>query len=247
MSSVESVVRAIEAHPNVHQAGNSVAVVTDCLYPSNGAVTVYVTGGERECLVSDNGETARIVKAHGVHVPNEKRWLGGFCKRFGLKEEHGRIYSPPVPLQSVTGAIALVANAAAMAARYALDEYKEENEAGVLETIYAQLIVLYGKPHVFRDVDLAGSSTRTYSFDFHISVPRGPQIVADYVVPFSASINAKAAAHTDIGRLDRPPFGAIVYDAAADWQASELSFLQQAAQLVPYQKLKEGFLIFTQH
>lgn len=247
MSSVDHVVRVMSARPFAHQVGPSVAVVTQCLFPSNGAVTVYVTGGQRECIVSDEGETARVVRAHGVHVPNETRWLTGFCRRYGLKEEHGKIYSPAIPLEHVESAIVLVANAASMAARYAIDEYRRETEESILEMIYAELVRMYGQPQVSRDVELAGESTRQYEFDFYVRPAQSVSIVADYVVPHAASINAKAAAHIDLSRVQNRPMQGLIYDSGSDWQSSDLSFLQSAAQLIPYQRLRDGFSIFTRH
>jgi hypothetical protein len=72
------------------------------------------------------------------------------------------------------------------------------------------------------------------------------RIAIDYVTPHASSINAKAASHIDIGRIQTNELEqALVYDDAMRWQASDLGFLQTAAQLIPYTRLPDGLAIFN--
>jgi hypothetical protein len=196
--------------------------------------------GDRECLVTDNGEALRNVLAHGIKVPDISRWLGAFCNRYGLHEQHGRILSPIISIEDVESAIMLVANAASMAAKHAVESYSVSKEEGLLERIFAILTEVYGRGSVRREVELPGRSSRTYKFDFLVNRRPRERIVADYVTPYAASINAKAAAHIDLSRLESGVEQRLIYDTGVNWQAADLAFLQTAAQLTPFDKLRSS-------
>jgi hypothetical protein len=239
MSSAEIVRGILNAEPTTHQVGSQVAVTTHCMYPSNSAVTVFVMGGDRECVVSDNGETARMVRSHGVTIPESGKWLNSFCKRAGLTLVKEQIQSPPVPISALSNAIMLVANTAATAARHAIDQYGSER-VSLKDKIHQTLSRIYSRNNISVGAPIVGESTRVYHPDFlvHTATPLG--IIVDSVTPHANSINAKAAAHIDIGRLERRPLQTIVYDASLDWSSADLSFLKSTtAELVPYEKLPE--------
>jgi hypothetical protein len=224
---------------------NEVAVVTQCLFPSNGCVTVFVSGGRSQCVVSDRGETARVVESHGIHVPHISRWLDRFCKRTGLQVRGTHIVSPEVSISDVASMIILVANTAASAARYAVENYAPKIEVDLIEKVSEKLVSAFGKSHVAREVELSGASNRVYRFDFVVQGGEQPILVVDHVSPHANSINAKAAAHIDLGRKrNGQPMPsaqqAIVYDSDLNWQAPDLAFLQTAAQLVPYARMTDA-------
>ncbi len=64
--------------------------------------------------------------------------------------------------------------------------------------------------------------------------PASRRLLIDTVVPESASINAKAVSHIDVGRNeDLDLTQRIVFDDQDHWDASDLNLLQMAAQTVP--------------
>ncbi len=240
MSTAQAVRDILHAEPTTHQVGSQVAVTTHCMYPSNSAVTVFVMGGDRECVVSDNGETVRLVRSHGLSIPESGRWLNPFCKRAGLTLVRDHIQSPPVPMAALSNAIMLVANTAAIAARHAVDQFGIE-KISLKDRIHQILSRLYSAPSISVGAPIAGESTRIYHPDFlvHTGSPLG--MIVDSVTPHANSINAKAAAHIDIGRLEKHPLQTIVYDASVEWAAADLSFLKSTtADLVPYEKLQQS-------
>jgi hypothetical protein len=147
----------------------------------------------------------------------------------GLQVRGTHIVSSPVPVGHVASMIVLVA-------------------ADFLEKVSEKLVSKFGKARVARETELSGASNRVYRFDFLVHA--GSSIlVVDHVSPHANSINAKAAAHIDLGRRDTLPINghvlsekqqAIVYDSSLGWQAADLTFLQTAAQLVPYAKMGEA-------
>lgn len=238
MSFVESIRSRLSEQCRAEQVGSMVAVTTQCIFPSNGAVTVFVQGGERECVVSDYGETARVVRSHGVGVPESNKWLNSFCKKAGLEEKAGQIISPPVPFEFVANAIVLVANTAATAARHAVDEFGVE-KISFKELIYQVLRQVFNAERIVADAAIPGQSNRVYHPDYFIRTGSEMGVIVDAVTPNANSINAKAAAHFDIAQREQHPKQTIVFDSSLNWPAADLSFLKSTtADLVPYHKLR---------
>src|ERR1700674_4477671 len=97
--------------------GESIAVPTQCLYPSNGTVTVFVTGGPNGWVVSDEGRAIQEIMAHGLDVPsNVEPFLRPFAQPQGLRIKGTKIHTPVIPADALAGAISLVANASSLAA-----------------------------------------------------------------------------------------------------------------------------------
>jgi hypothetical protein len=211
---------------------NGLLVPTSTLYPSNGNVVVYVTGGKRSCVVSDRGDALRNARAHGVDIPNVDIWLRHILKNSYLHSGNGAITSGKIKLGEVLAGIALVARAASDAVRYAIENYKRP-EASVYDRTYDVLQRRFGAPNIPRQTNIAGASNRNYHFDF--AAPVGKRmLLIDTALPNPSSVNAKAVAHMDIGAVkENPPLHAIVYDKSAAWDASDINLLQSVAQLLP--------------
>jgi hypothetical protein len=212
---------------------DGVLVSTPILYPSNGNVVVHVSGGSRECIVSDRGDALRNARAHGVDVPDVDRWLKLVTTGSFVHAANGQITSGEMKADDLFAGIAFVARAASEAVRYAIEHYKPAEE-----TIYARTynIVLerFGKSNVMREYAVAGASNRNYHFDFAAPIAAGRFLLLDTVLPNANSVNAKAIAHIDVGNLNgAAPFHALVYDSDVSWNASDINLLQSAAQLLP--------------
>ena len=248
MTKAETLKSLVDQSIKTFLIDNEVAVETGCLFPSNGSVIVYVSGGSELCVVSDHGAAAQTVYAHGVQVPDVRRWLGPFCKDNGLRLEGTHITSPPVGISHLPTVISLVANTASIAARYAIDKYTSEIGVRLIERLQDSLISVFGQRNIARDVEMAGASNRTYRFDFQIGSNKNRRIFLDHVNPHPSSINAKAAAHIDLGRLEDNTISQfLVYDKNAKWNSADLSFLQLAAQLLPVSRVGDVLQKSTRH
>ncbi len=237
-----------EAHMNLTQHISSafapvpdadgVLVPTPILYPSNGNVVVHVSGGSRTCVVSDRGDALRNARAHAVEIPNIDHWLTLSLRGSSLRGVSGQITSSEMKLEDVFSGIALVARAASDAVRYAIEHYKRSDET-IYDRTYRELTARFGAPNVSRQTTAIGASNRNYHFDF--AAPIGARLLLiDTVLPNANSVNAKAIAHIDVGNLkEKSPFHSIVYDADADWDASDINLLQSAAQLLPVGRLSK--------
>ena len=243
MSKIEALKDSIDGTFRSRIVDNEVAVATGCLFPSNGSVTVYVSGGEQTCVVSDKGATVQVVEAHGVSVPNVSRWLKPFCSRAGLELQGEHIVTPPIDINNVASAISILGNTASFAARYAIDKYSSEVAIKLKDELQRKINVTFGYQSVSSDVEISGASTRTYHFDFMVG--NGDKIILfDHVNPHPSSINAKAAAHIDVGRkTDTKQSQYLVYDRSAKWSSADLTFLQSASQLLPVGAFEKAFTL----
>jgi hypothetical protein len=92
------------------------AVWTHCQYPSNQAVTVFVYGGPNGLRVNDGGGAVDTLSMHGVELDHPDRFLTRFCRTKGLRADQGTIHTPTLPLEGLSSAVILVANASSAAA-----------------------------------------------------------------------------------------------------------------------------------
>jgi hypothetical protein len=226
---------ALHAFIECVDEGERVAVPTLCLYPSNGTVTVYVTGGTRECIVSDGGGAIDEIAAHGLPVVDSPRLLKPFCKSRGLVVHAGQIMSPPVPIEAVAATIALVANASSGAAHWGVHKIKTPHRRDIRAALAQVLEGRFGKDRVLAEQHLTGQSTRRYRFDHIVMLGGDRRLLIDAVIPEASSVNAKAIAHIDLKQTEDPNLvQRVVYDEEDHWDAADLSLLQMAAGLVPF-------------
>lgn len=215
-------------------------VPTPVLYPSNGNVVVFVTGGANKCVVSDRGDALRVARSHGAEITDTDAWLRHVLKGSFLRSASGNITSGEIEIKNVIAGIALVARAATAAVTYAIEHYVPRNEVTLENRAYRELRSHFGPAQVARGVSIYGASDRSYSFDFSVNSIGEKPLVLDTVSPNANSINAKVVAHIDISNLHgRAPLHAIVYDQTADWGAAEINLLQSAAQLLPVSHLSK--------
>lgn len=241
MTCPDFVREALSQFAKCFDTGESIAVPTQCLYPSNGSVTVFITGGPRSCVVSDGGRSITEINAHGIEVRDPERYLRQFCAPRGLKLEGSRIHSPPITAEALPTAISLVASASGLAAHWGIYNLKSRVRRDLRKELRDLLGLRYAEDRIVENGKLEGSSGRPYKFEFVVEIGNEQQLVVDGVSPEPASINAHAIAHLDLARVDGPKrIQRLVYDDAEDWSAAEINLLSMAAQLVPISRFAQN-------
>ena len=239
---VEYAKELLNRYPNVVSTEGGTAVLTHCLYPSNQAVTVFVSGGSNGLRVNDGGGALDVLSAHGCNVASPDRFLMRFCRRKGLRADRGKIYTPIVPPEGLLAAVIMVANASAEAAHWGIEHLKPAARPHDLRKELRNLLThRFSKERVQSDERLTGKSNRQYHFDLVVTLKGNHRLVVDAVLPDASSINSRAIANMDLGRLDDPNIiQRIVYDDEQDWDAADLNLLQMAATLVPYSRFERS-------
>ena len=215
---------------------DAVVVQTHCMYPDNALVAVYVRGGPNSGFqVSDEGRAIDALTISHKVIPNVSRFLAPFCEIGGLRSEKGKIISSRVNLDQLVSAVLFVANASAEVVRKGLDTLKSRRQQSLEDDLSALLARSVPRRRIKWDSRLQGHSTREYSFDAEVMMGNGRRLLIDPVSPNPNSINSRYVAHLDVSRLaDDSIVQRIVFDERERWAAADLTLLQHAATLIPY-------------
>lgn len=243
MTLIETVSKAMAAWPALVEGQEHIAVSTHCIYPSNGIVRVYVSGGTSEFKVHDGSGALDELEAGGGNTYDDIYILRNIAKEQGLDvTTTGTIYSPMVSAEQLTATIALVANASKEAAHALITRYRAIPKRNFREML-AQMVDTERSQGRFLDVSfkrmIVGASSKSHKFDYDIVLPSQKRLLLDSVVPEASSINSVVAANLDVRQAELPDtFQRIVYDDADEWRAEDLNLLGLGATVVAFSKLR---------
>lgn len=229
--------------------GNRVAVPTHYLYPSRASVTVFVSPATHGMYtVSDGGGAIDSISAHGFDIDDADRFLTPFCRDDGLHATHGQIISPQLPAHAIAVGVLAVAEASAKAALHGVHGTKPKGRRELVRAVRSELALRFKADRVREGERVLAASDRQYKFDFSVSVDGERTLIVDAVLPDPNSINAKAAAHIDVARLEnRKMIQRIVYDPSAQWHSADLNFLQSVAKTVALSSFRDALTPFVLH
>jgi hypothetical protein len=188
---------ALEQFAICEDNGESISVPTQCLYPSNGTVTVFVTGGPNGCVVSDEGRAIQEIIAHGFEVPqNVEAYLRQFTQSQGLRITGSKIHTPPIPADALAAAISLVANASSLAAFWAIKTFRSRVRRDLREELRTLFGARFSRDRIKEEVHLPGESGRLYKFEFRVELG-SRSLIVDGVFPDATAINTRAIVQGD--------------------------------------------------
>lgn len=243
MTLLDTVVDVVRGWPVASQRHHDVAVPTHCLYPSNGVVYAYVSGGNSTFKVTDGGGALREFLSGNGSTREEMAILRAVAKPQGLLvSEAGFIHSPLVNLEQLVGTIVLVANASKEAALTLVTRFTPAPKKNFRELL-AHLIDGERAQGRFTEVSIhraiVGASTKTHKVDYEISFASHKRLLLDTVVPEASSINSVLAANIDIRQADlADTVQRIVYDDEDTWKSADLALLSLGATVVPFTKVR---------
>jgi hypothetical protein len=202
-----------------------VAVNTHCMYPSNGAVQVIVHRTPSGYLVSDDGGAIREAIAAGADMTKATQArYGSVAGKQGLSFCNGIVSAPAVPLEAVSAAIILVANASKEIADQVFSTYRAKRTRD-FKTVVRQFLKeeFLQSP---REELITGNTNKSHKFDNVIVLPTGRRAIVDVVLHDPNSINARVVANLDV-RAARPHglTQSIIYDDEDNWGPTDLSLL----------------------
>ncbi len=229
--------------------GNRVAVPTHYLYPSRSSVTVYVTSVHHGMyVVSDNGGAIDTISAHGFDVEDPDKFLLPFCRGDGLHANDGKIITPRLAIGAIPIAVLAVADASAKAAHQGVHNTKPKGRRDLVGAVRHELAQRFHGDRVREGERFLAASSRQYKFDFRVQLEKKQTLLVDAVLPDPNSINAKVAAHIDVGRLeDKNIIQRIVYDPAANWNSADLNFLQSVSKTIALSSFGPALNPFVLH
>lgn len=250
MTDLGTIEAALASWPRPRQVGSEIAVPTHCLYPSNGVVHVYVSGGQKafisngvaELTVHDGGGALDEFHDIDCRMKDVTRLIRGIARAQGLDAtENGVIVSPHISAFQLAGTIALVANASKESAHALVDRHLIAPKRNFRESLQRVIDVERSKGR-FMDVSqkksIGGASSKQHKFDYELQLSSKKRILLDAVMRDSNSINSVLAANIDVKAVGLPDtLQRIVYDDDEDWKVSDLGLLALGATVIPFSKL----------
>ena len=238
MTLLATIEAALRTWPKPSEADGAVAVSTDCLYPSNGIIKVFVTGRANEFRVHDNAGALDEFDSSSGFASDAIGTLRIKAREQGLQiTNSGCIYTPQsVTFEQLAGAICLVANASKEAAHSLVEKYRPPPKRNFRDELAKILERQFGR--LPAKGAIVGSSNKVHKFDYDIELSGRRHLLLDAVVPEPTSINAVLAANIDVRQTGQGHIiQRIVYDDADEWKASDLSLLSIGATVIPFTRV----------
>src|ERR1700743_16119 len=218
---------------------DGVRVTTQCLYPSNGLISVVVRGGNETVIVSDEGGALSEAASAGIQIPFSDQLLVSQIRAQGLKVSKGRIVSPRVPIEASAMAVLLVANASKEIAQWCYDHSKLKRSRD-FRKILADFLNARFDDRVSHNAIIAGASNKPHKFANVVNLGDGRRLIVDPVANDPSSINARVVANLDVKAAnDRTIEQRIIFDDEDDWSPADLNLLNVGAIAVPFSRSTE--------
>lgn len=213
-------------------------ITTNCMYPSNGLVRVYVKGGENRVVISDEGEAVGEGTAAGIIMKDADKILRSNIKNRGLSIKDGVIFTAPIETSSAHIAILHLANTARDMAHWLYEHggVKRNEDFRVLLAKYLENS--FGVN--LSQATIQGASSKPHKFANVISFANGKKFIVDPVAYDPASINSRVVANLDVKAKNDPDIvQRIIFDDMEKWSPADLTLLQIGATLVPFSRAKD--------
>lgn len=184
------------------ETANGARIRTTCLFPAFEPVFVYVVKFGDGFIVHDAGETMAVILSNGQDGETAKRTITAECKRYDISCEERRISLKIDAAEWLDTAIVSVANAAANAARNALNEVSKRSDRELIDALVDIISPRVAKGSLTREYGYQGTSGRKYRFDLAIE-GRNKLTLIQAVRPNPISVNSKFVALADVS-VDDP-------------------------------------------
>ena len=202
-------------------------VTTQCMYPSNGLVTVSVRAGKRTAVISDEGGALSEVTSAGIVNRPSDRQLSHLIEEQGLVIKGGIVMSPPVPIEAAPAAIILVANAAKDVVGWFYSNARIKVKRDFQKALAQVLDATFDKK-VNHGVPIQGKF-KSHKFANVIRLPGTKSLLVDGVANEASSICARVVSNMDVREAGNDDIiQRLVYDDDNDkekWKPDDLALL----------------------
>jgi hypothetical protein len=173
-----------------------------------------------------------------------RKVLARQAEKFRVAVVEDALVADAASAEWLTSAILAVANASAAAAHAVIERVVSATERMLKEKILTVLQTTVAQSKILTEYAAPGQSGKIHRFDFAVIEPpdqAGNLLLINAVAPHHISVSAKYVSFADVvhrtdGRIDR----FAVHDKPLD--PSDVSLLQQVADIVPVKSLHEGVI-----
>jgi len=211
-------------------------VSTTCYYPSHDRVSVYVSRSGDGFRVTDSGEAARSAVIHGRTDAVIEAGLRRAGLHYDVEIRDGVLVAELSGEEWLDAAITAVANAAAMAARTAVENpVSRSSQLTFADRIGQVLTRAAPQQHVRRNFPVTGRSGSEWTVDYAVVNARSPLLIKA-LKPHRTSIAINYSTFSDVA--DGGSVKCLsVYDRPIREESAAL--IRRVARLVPLAALEE--------
>lgn len=204
-SSFESVIaRAAEQLVSVRHDQNGSFVTTPVMYPSGGAVVIWIDRASPYFYVSDYGFGVRECEIMGADRRQFLKHATPIAEAAGVELTPDGEFKLIVSEGQIEGAIKAIAACSSEVAVSFAHRVHQRQRADVRTVLMTKLVRLFGEPAVGREVEFKGASATAWQID--ALVTQGDDFALyDTVTPWFPSVASTLAKFGDIKLLDYPP------------------------------------------
>lgn len=246
MSIIEYVRNSLSTISHSQEINGVVRVSTQCMYPSNTLVSVFVEGGKNTFIVTDNGGAIKELASNGIDLQTSYKSIDQFVKSQGAIYSCGIISSPQATLKELPAAIILVANLSKELATYLLGHAKIKRKRNFKELVHNFLSDKFERQRV-KTMEFIGDSNKSHRFENVIILNNERKLIVDPVVKDHASINSRVVANIDIKSKNISGIEQrIIYDDEEEsWSSVDINLLTLGAIVIPFSKADAALQRFT--
>ena len=196
-----------------HFAAGSI-ITMPVVYPSGAAVTLEAILREGRCFVSDRGcayDEAEMIGSSRYFKSEATR----IAESMGIKFDGHFMFVAEVPIDNIRGALVIVANASADAARSAANKQAEQHESDEKEILYHRLSTLYRDKQVDKDAELVGLSNHKWRISVLVRDKALNWMFEPVSGHYITAVGTAAKFH-DFALFEKPPARISVIKSQAD-------------------------------
>lgn len=196
--------RAVGQLVSVRHDASGSFVTTSSMYPSGGAVVVWVRREPPYFFVSDFGFGYQECAIMGADKRQYTRRAESTAEAAGITLSREGAFEILVSEAQLPGAIKTIAACSQEVALKFAHRVFQRQRADVRDLVFEKLGRLFGTSSVAKDYDFLGASTSHWHID--VAVVRGEDVsLFDTVTPWAQSVAFTLAKFGDIRLLDNPP------------------------------------------
>lgn len=199
-----------------------IVVQTPIAFPSGRLVAIKIIGGPDVYTVSDDGAAMQEADLLGI-LQGGRREARKVAQSQDITFNEWELFESGIPADRLVGYAAIIANAAAMVMIRTADRFADTFSMQSRDDLVVRLTRIFGIRNVARNVDVIGSSAKSWNFDASVTLQSGRPGLFSIVTPSPTSIAFAYAKFDDVSRSDAAPFLGAVLDG--DFQPTDKSLL----------------------
>lgn len=226
-------------------SGDSMSVVTDCLYYDFSSVSVRIIIGPQgdRISVTDDGNALDRLVAEGKRPHSAARLASGIAKKYGLTSCDGVILSPEISISDIPAFIALVSNASSELALSLTNHAEPRVYRDITKEFIERLDVWFPGISTKKNAGFLGASNKVHTFDIEAVYQNKTPLLIDEVRP--RKVNSIVSANFDVSRREDINISRwAIYDPAMekDIGAENLSLLASITHVVAIDAINRNMI-----